>query len=316
MKTSFCIVLIISFSALKSQNYVPFLQGQAAYLYYNPAFAGSTGFHRAAVGISMASSNYSMERMYASYDQFFPKAKAGFGVCATNIPWYFGSRDHKISYTFLEVMASPKVRLSRKTMLSFGLSVSAAGKAYSRDSVKVFTVNGVSDKMSINYSAGLVLNSKTFYIAYCLRKYTPLTATFDTSNKYIINEIPIMFSTIQGGMIFKTNKNFNFAPSFIYQMYHHPSMQGQNDLTLIGNFKYKKIFWAFGFGSSNMQLSVGYYGRKFRFGYAKGLLYNFDDAFYFFGSKEIFFSYTFDDFSVKLFSHPKDEESEENTDKN
>ncbi len=316
-KTSFCILLLLAGVNLRAQHYVPFLQGQAAYLYYNPAFAGSTGFQRAAMGISMASSDFSVERLYASYDQFFPKTKAGFGVLATNIPWYFGTRNRKISYTFLEVMASPKVRLSKKTMLSFGFSVSASGKVYFRDSINSFTENGVSDKLNVNYAAGLVFNSKNFYLAYCLRNYTPLTSTLNaTTNKYIITELPIFFSTIQGGMIFKTNNKFNFAPSFIYQIYHHPSMQGQNDLTLIGNFKYKKIFWAFGVGSSNLQLSVGYYGRKFRLGYSRGLSYNFDDAFYLFGTKELFFSYTFDDFNIKLFKQSKEEETEEGQDKN
>lgn len=294
------LLLLIS---LKAQNYTPFLQGQAAYLYYNPAFAGSTGFHR--VGVGYHEANDKMQRLYLSYDQYFSKAKCGFGFLATNIPTYFGSSDQKINYTFLEIAASPKVRISKKIMLSTGVSLSLGGNSYSIDKAKNFVNNEVPSAIHINYSAGAVLNSKGFYAAYCIRKYNPLLSTFDTlTKKYDLREISTLFSTIQIGMIFKTNRSFNVVPSLIYQIYHHPDMTRLNDLTLFANFKYKKFFWALGIGGSNMQFSVGYYGERYRFGLSKGLSYHnlLSEQGYLFASYELFLSYTFEDFSSRLFN--------------
>ncbi|MFZ9847257.1 MAG: type IX secretion system membrane protein PorP/SprF [Flavobacteriales bacterium] len=297
------------FQTLSAQNYTPFLQGQAAFLYYNPAFAGSTGFHRAAIGTSFSGSKFNpnFQRYYGSYDQYISKRKLGFGAISTNIPKYLGDVKNKVNYNFFEVMLSPKVRLSKKLMLSFGLSGSVAGRSYRKSAIDPLVNNSISKRLNLNYCGGLVLNSKSFYFGYSLRQYTPIIASQDTSFKCDIQEIPALVSTFQGGMIFKSNKAFNFAPSFIYQRYHHAAMQGQNDLTLIANFKYRTFFWALGFGSTNLQLSVGYYGERYRFGYSKGLMYNVSNSSYIFVGQELFFSYTFEDFSSKLFARKKDD---------
>ena len=306
-------LFLISFSAVQSQNYTPFLQGQAAYLYYNPAFAGSTGFHR--IGLGYHEADQKLQRLYVSYDQYFSKAKCGFGILATNIPVYFGGTNQKISYTFMEISASPKVRISKRLMLSSGVSISVGSNTYVKSKAASFINNKIPSNLNVNYSAGLVLNSKSFYAAYCIRKYEPLLSTFDTIiDKFDVRELPTLFSTIQIGMIFKTNKSFNVVPSLIYQMYHNPDMRRQNDLTLFANFKYKKFFWAIGVGGSNMQASLGYYGDRYRIGISKGLNYHnlLSEQGYLFASYELFLSYTFEDFSNDLFKLlPHSSEKEE-----
>ncbi len=305
------LLLLTSTFSLHAQNYTPFLQGQAAFLYYNPAFAGSTGFQRVALGSSFSGSKFNptFQRYYASYDQYHSKRKIGYGVLANNIPKYLGDVKNKVNYSFFEVLVSPKVRLSKKLMLSLGLSSSIATKIYRSSMLDKLSNNKLSNKIDVNYSGGLLLNSKRFYLGYSIRKYTPLISQIDTLNKYDLHEVNALLSTIQGGMIFKSNKSFNFAPSFIYQLYHHPDMYGQDNLTLIGNFKYNTFFWSIGIGTT-WQLTAGYYGPRFRFGYSRGLQFDFNSELVLSG-QEIFFSYTFDDFSLKLFAKDKNEEEQE-----
>jgi len=287
------------------------MQGQAAFLYYNPAFAGSTGFQRVALGTSFEGTKFypNFQRYYASYDQYNSKRKIGYGALANNIPKYLGDVKNKVNYSFFEVLVSPKVRLSKKFMLSLGLSSSIATKIYRSSMLDTLSNNKISNTVDFNYAGGLVLNSKSFYLAYSIRKYSPLISQKDSSNKYDLQVINVLVSTFQGGIIFKSKKTFNFAPSFIYQRYHHPNMNGQNGLIVIGNFKYKTFFWSLGIGTT-WQLTAGYYGPRFRFGYARGLHIDFNSQLILVG-QEAFFSYTFDDFSLKLFAKDKNEEEEE-----
>jgi hypothetical protein len=314
MKISFFFLLFIAIKSSNAQNYVPFMQGQAAYLYYNPAFAGSTGFHRAAAGIAVSGVQRNFQRAYLSYDQYSTKAKIGFGIFATNIPWYTDFQYKKITYSECEIVAAPKVRISKKLMLSVGISASIGRKSTAKDTVYILKESYIPDQWHLNYSLGAVINAKNYYMGYCLRKYDPVISSRDTNltnYKITLEQVPVFFSTIQGGLMLKSRKSsFSFNPSFIYQMYHHPQMKSQNTLIVNTNFKYANVFWGIGVGNTNSQITLGYQRQKFRIGYAAGFTYNLFDLFettninngYLFFSREFFISYTFEDFSTKLFT--------------
>ncbi|WMJ72357.1 type IX secretion system membrane protein PorP/SprF [Cytophagaceae bacterium ABcell3] len=236
--------------------------------YYNPSFAGGADMPRLSTYsfINTSKNGLVANQHYLSYDQYISKIASGIGF---NLEYNnrnsvnlldLSKPDNFNTYYRAEMIIAPKISINGKWTISPSVSASVNHQHFRLDETP-FNPSLLGDETNLHLGAGLLLNSKRFYLGYSI--YHLPTAV--RGGRYSTSP---WTSMVQAGYTFQRSEeaNFAFTPQLLWII--RNEFTPTRNLFPAGvslNFRYKNIL--FGMGQTPEQspcIMIGYQSGRFR----------------------------------------------------